>query len=208
MTQATVDKAKPDIIWATPLYEYLRQCNMSPLEKRVLDCGAGGDAPPLSLFYQYGYQTYGLEIAEEAPIKASRFCREIGMPLNIFRGDMRHIPFTRESFGFVYSFNSVMFMTKPDIALFMREIERVLKPDGLVYVNFVSVDVPDKGPFCETSPARELLKSERFAQHEDNEPDAYFTSFSVVRKQKRYEDKIHGDGRLIQVYIEYIARKR
>ena len=111
------------------------------------------------------------------------------------------------SFGFVYSFNSIMFMTKPDIALPMGEIERVLKPGGLVYVNFVSVDEPDKGPFCETAPGRELLNSERFAQHEDNEPDAYL-NFAIELEQKRYEDKIHGSGRLKQVYLEYIARKR
>ncbi len=198
----------PEIIWATPLYEFLRQCNASPLERRVLDCGAGGSEPPLSLFYQYGYETCGVEIATHALDQASHFCRDNGMPLSIFRGDMRTIPFASESISFVYSFNAIMFMTKPDIARSMREMERVLKPDGLLYVNFVSVDEPDKGPFCETAPARELLKSERFAQHEDNEADAYFEAFDVLRKEKRFEDKVHGSGRSLQVYIEYIARKR
>ncbi len=198
---------QPDISWATPLYEYLRRCNATSLEKQILDCGAGGKEPPLALFYQYGYQTYGIEIAEQALSEATRFCRESGMRLNIFRGDMRHIPFTSEAFSFVYAFNSIMFMTKPDIALSMDEIERVLKPGGLVYVNFVSVDEPDKGPFCETAPARELLKSERFAQHEDHEPDSFFSGFAVVLKQKRYEDKLHGSKRSLQVYIEYIAQK-
>jgi SAM-dependent methyltransferase len=186
----------------------LRQCNASSLEKQILDCGAGGREPPLALFYQYGYQTYGIEIAEEALSEATRFCRERAMHLNIFRGDMRHIPFTSESFSFVYAFNSIMFMTKPDVALSMGEIERVLKPGGLVYVNFVSVDEPDKGPFCETAPARELLKSERFAQHKDHEPDAFFADLTVVLKQKRYEDKLHGSKRSLQVYIEYIAKKK
>jgi hypothetical protein len=30
------------VIWATPLYECLRQCNASSLDKTVLDCGAAG----------------------------------------------------------------------------------------------------------------------------------------------------------------------
>jgi ubiquinone/menaquinone biosynthesis C-methylase UbiE len=208
MTRAIRHSIKPDISWATPLYEYLRQCSATSLEKQILDCGAGGKDPPLALFYLYEYQTYGIEIAEEALNEATRFCRERGMPLNIFRGDMRHIPFTSESFSFVYAFNSIMFMTKPDIALSMGEIERVLKPGGLVYVNFVSADEPDAGPFCETAPARHLLKSERFAQHEDNEADAYFADLTVVLKQKRYVDKLHGSERLLQVYIEYIAKKK
>jgi ubiquinone/menaquinone biosynthesis C-methylase UbiE len=173
----------------------LRQCNASSLEKQILDCGAGGREPPLALFYQYGYQTYGIEIAEEALSEATRFCRERAMHLNIFRGDMRHIPFTSESFSFVYAFNSIMFMTKPDVALSMGEIERVLKPGGLVYVNFVSVDEPDKGPFCETAPARELLKSERFAQHKDRTRCVFRrldrgTEAEKVRRQAPRQQKI------------------
>jgi SAM-dependent methyltransferase len=197
-----------DVIWATPLYEFLRQCNASPLEKVVLDCGAGGDTPPLSLFYQYGYKTFGVEIAEEALDKAQRFCQENHVPLRIFRGDMRTIPFASESFSFVYAFNAIFFMTKPDIATAMGEIERVLRHDGLCYVNFVSVDDPDRRPFCESAPARRLLKSECFAYHEDDEADAYFYNFEIVRKEKKIIDKIYGRGRLKQAYIEYIARKR
>jgi len=196
-----------DVIWATPLYEFLRQCNASPVEKTILDCGAGGSPPPLSLFYQYGYRTYGVEIAEEALAKAQQFCREQGMLLNILRGDMRNIPFASESFGGVYSFNAIFFMTKPDIAQAMGEIERVLKPEGLCYVNFQSVDDPDDRPFCETAPARYLLKSERFAKHEDDEADVYFQHFDILRKQKMLIDKAHGGGRLKQAYVEYIARK-
>jgi ubiquinone/menaquinone biosynthesis C-methylase UbiE len=196
-----------NVIWATPLYEFLRQCNASPLEKTILDCGAGGSPPPLSLFYQYGYRTYGVEIAEGALDKAQQFCREQGMSLNIFRGDMRNISFASKSFGAVYSFNAIFFMTKPDIAQAMCEIERVLKPEGLCYVNFQSVDDPDDRPFCETAPARLLLKSERFAKHEDDEADVYFQRFDILRKQKVLIDKAHGSGRLKQAYIEYIARK-
>ncbi|UCC63325.1 MAG: class I SAM-dependent methyltransferase [Anaerolineae bacterium] len=197
-----------EVIWATPLYEFLRQCNTSRLDKVVLDCGAGSRCPPLSLFHDYGYKTYGVEIAEGPLVEAQRFCQEKGMQLNIFRGDMRRIPFADASFGFIYSFNAIFFMTKPDIAVAMREIERVLKPEGLCYVNFVSVDDPDDRPFGETAPARHLLKSERFAKHGDNEADAYFKRFEIVRKEKRLVDKVHGSGRLKQAYIEYIARKR
>jgi ubiquinone/menaquinone biosynthesis C-methylase UbiE len=58
------------------------------------------------------------------------------MPLNIFLGDMRNIPFASESFSFVFSFNAIFFMTKADVAIARHEIERVLKPNGLCYVNF------------------------------------------------------------------------
>jgi ubiquinone/menaquinone biosynthesis C-methylase UbiE len=96
-----------EVIWATPLYEFLPQCKHSALGKTVLDCGAGGDEPPLSLFNQYGYKTYGVEIAEEAHNEAQDFCRKHQLSLNNFRGDMRQLPFAGESFSFVYCINAI-----------------------------------------------------------------------------------------------------
>jgi ubiquinone/menaquinone biosynthesis C-methylase UbiE len=195
--------------WATPLYEFLRQCNANPLAKEVLDCGAGGSDPPLSLFYQCGYKTYGIEIAEEALEQAQRFCRENDMALNIIRGDMRRIPFPTERFSFVYSYNAIDFMTKPDIAVSMREITRVLKTDGLCYVNFLSVDDAESWePFCETAAVKDLLKSKGFAHFEDDQADVYFEAYEIVRKEKRLVEKLFEERRLKQADIEYIARKK
>jgi ubiquinone/menaquinone biosynthesis C-methylase UbiE len=198
-----------EVIWATELYDYLRRCNESPLTKDVLDCGAGGSCPPLSLFHQHGYRTCGIEIAERPLEEAQRFCAESRMQLDIIRGDMRSIPFPRESFSFVYSYNAIFFMTKPDIGISMREMARVLRPHGLCYVNFLSVDDAETWePFCETASARRLLSSEGFAHFEDNEADVYFGDFEVVRKEKRLIDKLV-EGRVCRrAEVEYIARKR
>jgi ubiquinone/menaquinone biosynthesis C-methylase UbiE len=197
-----------EIAWATPLYEFLRLCEESPLPKEVLDCGAGGDLPPLSLFYNYGYKTYGIEINEQSLTEAEKYCRENNMPLNIVEGDMRAIPFEDERFGFVYSYNAIFFMTKPDIAVSIKEIIRVLKSGGLCYVNFKSVDDPDDSPFCATAFARRLLNSERFAKFEDSEADQFFESCVILRREKRIIEKLLDDGtRLKQVMIDYITRK-
>jgi len=198
-----------EVIWATPLYEFLRQCNASSLSKEVLDCGAGGLEPPLSLFYQYGYKTCGLEIAEKSLADAQRFCVDNDMPLNILRGDMRHIPFPSRSFSFVYSYNAIFFMTKPDVAISMNEITRILKPHGLCYVNILSVDDAERWePFGEASFARELLHSERFAHFEDDEADMNFSDFGIVLKEKRLIDKLWEGKMLKRAEIEYIARKK
>ena len=198
-----------EVNWATPLYEFLRRCNLSPLPKEVLDCGAGGSHPPLSLFFQSGYRTYGIEIAQEALLKAQQFCTENHMALNIIGGDMRRIPFPKERFSFVYSYNAIDFMTKPDIGVSMKEITRVLKPGGLCYVNFLSVDDAESWePFCKTADANDLLQSEGFAHFEDDEADVYFEAFEIVRKEKRFVDKLWEGRRLKQADVEYIARKR
>jgi len=197
-----------EVIWATPLYEFLRQCNASPLPREVLDCGAGGSQPPLSLFHQYGYETHGIEIAEKPLAEAQQFCIENEMDLNIIRGDMRSIPFPNERFSFVYSYNAIFFMTKPDIAVSMREITRVLKPNGLCYVNLTSVDDAESWePFCQSA-AKDLLKSKGFAHFEDNEADVYFEGFEVLRKEKRLTNKLWEGKILKQADIEYIARKK
>jgi ubiquinone/menaquinone biosynthesis C-methylase UbiE len=195
------------ITWATPLYEFLRQCNASPLEKSVLDCGAGGSTPPLSLFYRHGYRTFGIDNSEEAWKEAQRFCVENNMRLNIAGADMRSIPFPAESFSFVYSFNAIDFMTKPDIAIAMREITRVLKPGGLCYVNFLSVDDAESWePFCKAAVNR--LKSEGFSHFEDSEADAFFEAYTIQRKEKRLVEKLW-EGRLLkQADIGYIAEKQ
>jgi ubiquinone/menaquinone biosynthesis C-methylase UbiE len=195
-----------EINWATQLYEFLRRCNASPLAKNVLDCGAGGSQPPLSIFYQQGYQTYGIEIAGGPLAEALTFCTSSGMQLNIIKGDMRAIPFPENHFSFVYTFNAIDFMTKPDVALSMREITRVLKPGGLCYANFLSVDDEETwDPFNERG--KKLFGNEQFSHFEDNEADIFFTDFIIERKEKRLTDKRWQGKLLKRAEIEYIARK-
>jgi ubiquinone/menaquinone biosynthesis C-methylase UbiE len=196
------------VSWATPLYEFLRECDLADLPKTVLDCGAGGANPPLSLFYRHGYRTCGIDIQEQAVAQALKFGAENEIGLNVILGDMRHIPFAAGSFSFVYSFNAIFFMIKPDIASAMQEMERVLRPGGLLYVNFKSTDEPGRRAFCETAYARRLLGSESWALHQDNEADAYFTHFVILSKVKAVEDKLVQGKNLRQVWIEYIAQKQ
>ncbi len=154
------------VIRATPLYGFLRYCNDSSLDKTVLDCGAGGDDPPLRLFLESGYKAVGIEISDHSLGKTKEFCREHNLRLNILKGDMRRLPFKHEAFSFVYSYNTLPLMSKKDVEIAMGQIERVIKPDGLCFVNFVSVD--DDGPAD--------------SYYEDNEPDQYFANFSILHK--------------------------
>jgi ubiquinone/menaquinone biosynthesis C-methylase UbiE len=190
------------VTWATPLYKFLRECNSSPLEKTILDCGAGGDDPPLQLFCDYGYETYGIEVAENPLKQTTDFCRENKVELNILKADMRRIPFKSKAFSFVYSYNAIFFMTKKDIAAAMKEIERVIKPNGLCFVNFLSIDDPKRNTFCKS-----FLGSTGFSYHEDDEPDKYFRNFEILYKEKRTTRKLWESKYLVQADIDYIAKK-
>jgi len=197
----------PEVCSATPLYEFLKYCEETELPKDILDCGAGGEHPPLALFHRFGYRTTGIDLDPEAVKKAAAFCERTGTELGISEGDMREIPFPSESFSFVYSYNAISFMTKPDIAIAMSEIRRVLRPAGLCYVNFDSVDDPDRREFKDSFFVRELLRSQRFSQFEDDEADVYFGGFTILRKEKRLIEKLYEGEKIKQAYIDYIARK-
>ena len=124
---------KRTIIASAPIYTFLSYCNDSPMDKEVLDCGAGGSSPPLALFFEHGYKTHGLDISERQMEKTRQFCVDHGLELDMARGDMRDLPFGSESMSFVYSYASICHMTKSDIGVAMQEITRVLKQGTVLH---------------------------------------------------------------------------
>ena len=196
-----------EVCWATSLYEFLKCCEETELPKVILDCGAGGEHPPLALFRRFGYTTAGIDLNPEQVNTAAAYCERTGTELRISEGDMREIPFPDESFSFVYSYNAISFMTKPDIAIAMSEMKRVLRHGGLLFVNFTSIDDPDRSEFSDSVFVREKLRSPRFSLYEDDEADAYFDGFTLLRKEKRLIDKLYEGEMIKQAYTDYIARK-
>ena len=194
------------IIRSTPIYEFFKLCESVPLERKVLDCGAGGKYPPLTLFFDRGYQTYGIEIGTKQLERTQSFCRKNRIDLNIFRADMRRIPFDPESFSFVFAYESIFFLTEKDIATVMREIERVLIPNGLCFVTFRSVDDSKRATYSRSN-TRALLGSKGFTYHEDGEPDKYFKRFEILQRKKRIRKTLVNGVRGKRVYLDYIAKK-
>lgn len=184
-----------DIVWPAPLYAFLRlildnqQEANAPLEKKILDCGAGGKRPPLALFHAHGFEAHGIDISDKQIQYAHEFCQEKGIELDIRRGDMRAIPFEDGAFGFVYEFYSLCHLTKQDTALAVREMFRVLKKGGVCFLGFMSAESwPITGQ--EARPGEFLLyeygdEPVIHSVYGDDEPDSYFTGLEVVQKEKR-----------------------
>ena len=199
------------LIRATPLYNLIRMSADENLDKRVLDCGAGGSMPPLYLFHSLGYETAGIEIDEGQIAKARAFCKANDMELNIRKGDMRSLLFADNSFGLVYSYNSVFHMVKADIAASIREMVRVLKPGGLCYFNLLSVEDDGYGVGRE-------LKAGEFVQEEgageiihsyftDGEIDGVIRYARIEYKEKRSIYIYEEDETYHPVYLDYIIKK-
>lgn len=160
----------------------------------------------LSLFHEFGYETYGIEISDEQLEKANQFCKEQRMTLNIINGDMRNIPFKNEFFSFLFSYNTSVHMKKKDFGLAFVEFLRVLKRDGLCYVNFLSeecsscgvgTEISD-GEFIQIEDNEELL----YCHYKDKEPEKYFDGFDIVYKEKRIiQRKIENETFTSGLYI-------
>ncbi|WP_291566552.1 MULTISPECIES: class I SAM-dependent methyltransferase [unclassified Clostridium] len=201
-----------NLISAFPLYNFLKYCNASSLEKVILDCGAGGINPPLSLFYEFGYKTYGIEICEEQLEKANLFCDKNNINLNITKGDMKEIPFGNEIFSFLFSYNTSVHMKKKDFLFALEEFYRVLKPEGLCYVNFLSKE-------CDSYGKGNQISEGEFMQIEDNEEVFYchyredeiernFKGFEILYKEKRVIQRRIDDEKYTSSYFDYILIKK
>jgi len=201
-----------NLISAFPLYNFLKYCNTSPNEKIILDCGAGGNNPPLSLFYEFGYKTYGIEMSEEQLKKANIFCANNSVDLNIIHGDMKKLPFNNEFFSFLFSYNTSVHMRKEDFLLALSEFYRVLKTGGLCYVNFLSEECDSYGNGEQVGEGQFIYiddnKATLYCHYKDDEIEKYFGKFEVIYKEKRIIQRKIDEEKYISAYYDYILLKK
>jgi ubiquinone/menaquinone biosynthesis C-methylase UbiE len=195
----------------TPVLDFLNECNKSPLPKKILDCGAGGGHPPLAIFYNAGYETHGIEILDSQIERAEKFAQENNFSLNIIKGDMRKLPYENECFSFVFSHHTIFHMSKVEVGKAIKEMERVLVPGGLIFINFPSYECVgygegkelEKGEFLQMEFGEEVLHS----YYEDREADMYFENFDFISIRKwillKNEGWVDNMG-----MIEYIVKKK
>lgn len=195
----------------TQLYKFLNYCNEINLEKNVLDCGAGGNCPPLALFLECGYKTYGIEISDSQIEKAKTFSKEHNVELNISKGDVRNLPFEDGSISYIYSYNTIFHMKKKDIAKAIDEIKRVLKPGGICFINFLSVNDYNYGQ-GEKVGEGEFLESEDdemiiHTYYDIEEAEMHFKDMKILLKENRVLERIYKGEKIKQGYIDYIVQK-
>jgi len=194
------------------LFTFLLYCNSTELEKKVLDCGAGGTLPPLAIFAEHGYETIGIDIDEEQIKIAKDFEREHNLNLGIKEGNMKALPFEDGSISFIYSYNSIFHMSKEEIGEAVKEIYRVLPKGGLAFLNFASNN-DGRATVGEKVRDGEYLQVERGVKilhsfFEENEAEKYFEGLKVIYKENRIRDGYaREDVKIRMGYIDYILEK-
>jgi len=193
------------------LYNFLRIASSYSLRNRILDCGAGGPDPKIAFFQEYGYELYGIDIDDEEIKDANEFAKNNGIALNITKADMREIPFEDGFFGLVFSYLSMVHLSKGDTGIAIKEIHRVLQKGGLCCLNFLSID--DQWYDEEKAGLAGEIRSihngieEIHSYFEDKEPDKYFKDFKIIYSAKiqHFTGNYHTTGRTC--ILDYIAKK-
>lgn len=176
-----------------PLYHFLSfiEHKLKPEEKqpksKILDCGAGGPLPPLTLFYQHGFECYGIDLIEEHLAEAKDYCAEHDLKINLKQGDMRNIPYEDGYFDYIYEEQSMCHLTKADTAVAIGEMYRVLKPGGYCHLGVISDDSnpmfgeqKDPGEFWSDFEGHDWVHS----VFDDREADALVAKWTIIRKDK------------------------
>lgn len=200
-----------EIFEQIPLYRFIKYCDATNLDKVVLDCGAGGDSPPLCLFDQFGYLTHGIELDLNQIEKANNYAVKNGRQIKIEQGDMRQLSFDNETFSFVYSYNSIFHMSKADVLKSVNEMKRVLKPHGLFFVNFLTT----KDFRCGTGSNLGENQYEQFDDNipvihsyfEESEADKYFEDMKILYKESRVLERIFEGKKIRQGFVDYIVKE-
>jgi SAM-dependent methyltransferase len=197
--------------YPSSLYNFLRFIQANPVNNRILDCGAGGPDPKLAFFAQNGFESYGIDISDDQIEEAENYCKKENIKMKIIKGDMRNIPFESKFFGYVYSYLSMVHLSKNGTAQAINEIYRVLVKGGLCYLNFLSKEDQWFDETEETKPG-ELVSKDGDEEYlhsyfDDDEPDHFFTNFEILYKEKRHILKGHYFNTRRTCILDYIIKK-
>src|SRR5205085_9022659 len=96
-------------------------------EKKILDAGCGTGA----ILKRLGSteRNVGVDLAPEAVL----FCHKRGL-MNVQQADIADLPFADGAFDVVICSSVLYHDWVPDVARAMREMKRVLRPDGVVLI--------------------------------------------------------------------------
>ena len=112
--------------------------------KKVLDLGCGSGGYVVSLA-KNGYEVYGLDFSKEAIEVAKSWLKDNGNKGNLKLGSIyKKLPYGDNFFDAVISFRVIHHATIEDIRKLIKELERILKPQGLLFITVPKWRMPRK----------------------------------------------------------------
>lgn len=132
-------EGKAEGIWLDPCEESYYYANKWRREGRrsVLDLGCGLGRHAL-LFAKCGFKVTACDISPEAIGYLKKSCRENGTDLRALVADMNSLPFADDAFDCVFAMHAAGHCDTDGMKRILREIKRVLKPKGTVFLTLCS----------------------------------------------------------------------
>lgn len=194
------------LINALPLYNFLKYCKLEREGTKILDCGAGGNNPPLSLFKENNYEVYGIELSESQIELAKIYEINNNVELNIVKGDMRNITFECNHFDYLYTYNTSVHISKRDFSTVVDEFKRVVKPNGLIFINFLNNECDTYGVGKEVADGEFLDENNLFVHYSKDELEVLLEGFEIIYEEERYINKVFNGEKVRSGFYDYILK--
>ena len=107
--------------------------------KTLLDLGTGLGQNAI-YFSQKGFDVSAMDISEYAIQYLKEWAKNENLKINAAVGDMHSLPYDNNSFDCLFAYHVVSHTDSIGIKKIIAEIERVVKPNGDVYLSFSSKD--------------------------------------------------------------------
>ncbi len=104
--------------------------SLLPKSAKVLDlgCGWGRDS---KTFTKYGLQTYGVDLSKQM----IRYAKKYAPKANFKVMNILSLKFKNNYFDGAWASASLLHLKKKDIPKALKQIKRILKPNGILYIN-------------------------------------------------------------------------
>ncbi len=122
--------------------EYLQK--RLPRKASLLDAGCGRGRNMLYLS-QLGFSVCGCDLSPVALEAAKRRAQQVGLPINVQVSDLTCLPYGDNSFAGAICVHVLPYHLKADIAKGIRELGRVVQPNGWLYVDLLDRDDAEYG---------------------------------------------------------------
>ena len=144
--------------------------------KNVLDLGCGIGRHSI-LFSQEGFNTYALDLSENAINRSRRWAIEQGLNINFAVGDMMNLPYDNEMMDAVFAYYVISHTNTQGVIKVLNQINRVLKPQQEAYLTFGS---KDSWGFKENWPVVDANTKIRIEDGPDNNVPHFYADSELI----------------------------
>ena len=115
----------------------IRPLHLNLTGKRFLECGCGAGYGIEVLYNNFlPEEYYAFDIDEKMVLRSFSRVKNSRLPVTVFRGDIKEIPFPKNRFDCVFNFT--VLHHEPLWREALKEIHRVLRPDGILILNEIN----------------------------------------------------------------------